>query len=144
MRIHWTFWSICNNHVHNVVMSYDSWIHNAYQCKVLLQLPPLGRNLKVEFSDPQFRGLGELVGRELHQSKAHQRLPLPQIQSFIQCSICRRLPRIPLSLPVGWTEGVENGISRNVDPIFLFDFCTHHRPTLHRLATIHNAADRHA
>ena len=33
-------------------------------------------------------------------------------------------------------------INRNVVPAFLFDFYTHHRPTLHCSATIHNAADR--
>ena len=29
----------------------------------------------------------------------------------------------------------------NVDPTFLFDFYTHYRPILHRLAAIHDAAD---
>ena len=36
---------------------------------------------------------------------------------------------------------IENGTNRNVDPAFLFDVYTHQRPILHRLATIHNAAD---
>ena len=42
------------------------------------------------------------------------------------------------------TVGVENGRAthRNVEPRFSFDFYTHHRPLLHCLATIHNAAHR--
>ena len=37
---------------------------------------------------------------------------------------------------------VTNGTNRNVVPTFLFEFYTHYRPILHRLATMHNAADR--
>ena len=37
---------------------------------------------------------------------------------------------------------MENGTDRNVVPTFLFDFYTYYRPNLHRMATIHNAADR--
>ena len=44
--------------------------------------------------------------------------------------------------PVCLTQDVENGSNRNVDLTFLFDFYAHHRPILHRSATIHNAADR--
>ena len=43
---------------------------------------------------------------------------------------------------LGWTQGVEIGANQNVVPTFLFDFYTHYRPILRRLATIHNAADR--
>ena len=39
-------------------------------------------------------------------------------------------------------EGIETGANRKVDPTFLFDFYTHHTPILHRLAAMHNAADR--
>ena len=42
---------------------------------------------------------------------------------------------------LGWPWGVENGTNRNLVPTFLFDFYTHYRPILHRLVTIHNAAD---
>ena len=41
--------------------------------------------------------------------------------------------------------GVKNGVNRNVDPTFLFDFVRkHYRPILHPLATTHNAADGRA
>ena len=37
--------------------------------------------------------------------------------------------------------GVENCTNRNIDLTFLFDFYTHDMHILHRLATMHNAAD---
>ena len=37
--------------------------------------------------------------------------------------------------------GDQNHYNRNVNPTFLFDFNTHHRPILRRLAKIHNTAD---
>ena len=43
---------------------------------------------------------------------------------------------------LGWTYGIENSTSRIVDPTFLFDSFTHYKPILHRLATMHNTADR--
>ena len=43
---------------------------------------------------------------------------------------------------LGCTHRVENGTNRNADPMFLFDFVIRYRSNLHRLATIHNAADR--
>ena len=43
---------------------------------------------------------------------------------------------------LGWTQGVENDTNRNLVSTFLFDFYPHYTPILHRLAAIHNAADR--
>ena len=43
--------------------------------------------------------------------------------------------------PPFWGVRVDLG-DENVIPTFLFDFHTHNNPILHRLATIHNAADR--
>ena len=51
-------------------------------------------------------------------------------------------PQFDPGLGVGWTNRVENGTNRNVVRTFLFDYNTHYRPILHRLAKIHNAADR--
>ena len=42
----------------------------------------------------------------------------------------------------GGAEGIENGTNRNLVPAFLFDFLRHYRPILHRLATLHNRANR--
>ena len=67
------------------------------------------------------------------------------------CSICRRLTATPMSSfdppirPPIWGAmvdlGVENGTNLNLVPRFIFDFYTYYRHILHRLATIHNAAD---
>ena len=62
------------------------WPHNAYQFKDLLHLLPFGSNLKGEFWRTPNLGVwvvrGELVDRELCQSKAHPWLPntSPQYQ----------------------------------------------------------------
>ena len=49
----------------------------------------------------------------------------------------------PFGVGVGGTGGgVENSTYRNVNFTFLFDLYRHHMPILHRMATIHNAADR--
>ena len=68
-------------------------------------------------------------------------------------STCNRLAAIamssydppPKSTPV-WRFSVDlwgrNGTNQNIVPTSLFDFYTHHKPILHRLVTIHNAADR--
>ena len=48
----------------------------------------------------------------------------------------------PLFGRLEWTHGVENGTNRNLGPTFLFDVYIHYWLVLHRLATIHNAADR--
>ena len=42
----------------------------------------------------------------------------------------------PMGVPV------ENGTNQNVVPTFQFHFYAYYRPILHRLVTIHNAADK--
>ena len=74
--------------------------------------------------------------------------PIPLNTMF--CSIWRHLAGIRMSNNVTsiwppfwglmWIYVVVNGTDRNVGLTFPFDFCIHHRPILHRLATIHNAA----
>ena len=51
-------------------------------------------------------------------------------------------PQFDTHLWVRMDLGVENGTNRNIVPTFLFEFYTHRGSILHRLATIHNAADR--
>ena len=123
------------------------WLHNRYQFKVL----SICYRLAVIFNgiilrSPILRVNEVLWGWDLHQSKAR---PIPLNTKF--CSICHRLAGIPLSkfpskfdprlgLRLRWTYGVKNDTNQNVVSTFLFDFNTHYRPILHRLATIHNAA----
>ena len=56
---------------------------------------------------------------------------------------CQILWPASSTLPLGGYGGPKkNGTNQNVVPTFLFDFNTHQRAILHRLVTIHNAADR--
>ena len=78
---------------------------------------------------------------------ASQYLP---IQSFALSSADGHNSNVKLGLPNStpiWGFGVDlggrkNGANRNLVPTFLFDFYANYMPILHRLATIHNAADR--
>ena len=92
------------------------WLHNAHQFKVFLHLlPPFGRNLKGEFWDPQFWGLGECkgVGICTNRKPTHD-FPITSNMKF--CSICHVSPEFqcqtmpPHLTPVwglGWTWGVK-------------------------------------
>ena len=102
---------------------------------------------------PRGKDLGELgVGSCINRNSTHD-FQVPLNTKF--CSICMppfgrnfnvklycTSTRLPVRGRVGWTQGVENGTNQNVDPTFLCDFCTQYRLILHRLAIIHNAADR--
>ena len=95
--------------------------------------------------------MGVLRGRDCTNRKPTHDFTIALNTKF--CSICRRFSGIPMKnyappqfdpLPEYWLRvdvRGPNGTNRNVVPTFLFDFKTHYRPNLHRLATIHNAAD---
>ena len=114
--------------------------------------PSFGRNLNGKSWVPQLEGIAQLgeigVGSCANRKPIHD-FPMPLNTNF--CSICRRLTTIKMSsydtqfdpqfVGVRADLGVENGTNRNLVPIFLFDFYAHNRPILHRLATMHNAAD---
>ena len=100
---------------------------------------------------PCLWGLGECqrLGICTNRKPIHD-FPLPLNTEL--CSIRRRLAVIPMSCfdpqirppfgGLGWTQEVDNGTNRHLVPTFLFDLYTHYRPVLHRVATLHNAADR--
>ena len=115
------------------------WLHNAYQFQVLL---PFGRNLKRQFWDTPFWGLGGVLAVwDSHQSKAQPRLP-----NTFQYIVLLYLPPFGCNSNIKlWplTQlGGQCGPRRHLVPTFLFDFCTHYRPILHRLAIMRNAGDR--
>ena len=99
-------------------------------------LLPFGRSLEVSFEIPSFGVMGVLgVGICTNRKLIHDFL-LPLDTDV--CHICRR--------PFGGYgglggRGLKNGTNQKVGSTFLFDFYAHYRPTLHRLATIHNAAE---
>ena len=138
MRI---FWCVCNYNdftMHINLKCCSICYHSIEICRGRLGIPNLG-------------GLRELGGRELRQSKAHPQLPytsqykvLLYPRSFGWNSNVKLCPP-PIRPPIwglGLTLGVENGTNRNFDPTFLFDFYTHNRRILHRLATTWQTTDR--
>ena len=52
------------------------------------------------------------------------------------------LPKFNHHLGVRWTQWTANVTNQNVNPTFLFYFYSHHKPSLHRLATIYNTSNR--
>ena len=113
---------------------------------MLLDLLRLGCNLKGEFGVWK---LGESEGRKLRQLKATRDFSIQSAATVFPEFQCQILPPHANSTPspcfgVRVGLGGRNGTNRNVDSIFQFDFYTHHnhKPILHRLATIHNTADR--
>ena len=71
--------------------------------------------------------------------------PTPPMQNFALSAAFGRNSNVKLRPPIrglGWTRGVQNDNNWNVVPTFHFYFYTHYRPILHRLATIHNVAER--
>ena len=104
-----------------------------------------------EFSIPNFEGLGGLAGWDFRQSKAHD-FPIPVNAEF--CSVCRCCSAILMasygpSIRPSFGEVRINPGGRKWDqskcrphiPIRLLQ-TQRYRPILHRLVTIHNAADR--
>ena len=100
------------------------------------------------------------AGGKANNRKLTQDFTTPRYQFKVLLSNCHRLAGMPVSnygpkiLPhpppppfggLGWTyEGRLKvvPIDRNVETTFLLDFYTPYRPIVHRLATIHNAANR--
>ena len=72
------------------------------------------------------------------QSVALSAAVFPQFQ----CQVLGPQFDLPLGRGLWWTQGIENGTNRNLVLTFIFDFNTHYRTILDRLATMHNAADR--
>ena len=79
---------------------------------------------------------------DLYQSKAHPRLPNTSQYKFPPPfgrkynGKLRQPNRAPDFGEFGACIGVEEGTKRIADLTFQFDVCAHHRPILHRLATI--------
>ena len=100
-------------------------LQNSYQCIVLHHRPAFGRNLNGKFfSDPNCMGLRELWVRELHQSKAHPRLPntfkykaLLDLPPFGWKSHVKIKPPLSPVWGIRADLGGRNGTNRNCDHI---------------------------
>ena len=82
------------------------WLHNAHHFKVLLLRQPFGCNLKGEYWDPQFGGLGSVSG-----------LGFEQIESPITTSQCLSVQSIALSAAV-WPKFKCQVMAFQFDPRF--------------------------
>ena len=142
MRIHWILWCTCNLLYNDFTTS-----NNSKCCSVFYPLAVIYRGV-LRSPILRVRPFQSIVVPIQSLLMTSQYL---SIQSF--CSLCRRLAAIPMSrcdLPIwrpnlwlGWISEVENVTNRNVDEIIPSRLYTHYKPPiLHRLATIHNAAER--
>ena len=107
---------------------------NSKCCSICHRLVVIGWS----FETPNFWRVRVTIftNRKLIHDFPIQRFDLSSaVWSEFQCQIMPPPPFWGLE----WSQGVENGINRNVIPTFLFIFYTHYRPILHHLATTWHA-----
>ena len=97
---------------------------------------------------PRGKEYGKRLGQKVFQLKAHPRLLYVLSSSSSQCKVFLSLLSFGRMESLGcpnWTPhfggvrvdvGVENGIIRNVDPKFIFNFNTQRKPILHRFGPL--------
>ena len=123
------------------------WLYNDFQFKALLHLLPFGHDLKGEFWESQILGDREELG--VGSCADINDFPIPLTTKF--CSICRSLAGIPMSnfttprLGVRVDFGMIKMVTIEIQTQHSYSTSIHTiglRSILHRLATIHNTADR--